>query len=50
MRVDLLHQVFHEEMKETGVGIRVKHSDSLAEFVFQKRVKGIPVNENMKEG
>ena len=35
-------QVFHEEVKK-NVGIGVKHSDSLTEGVFQKRVECVPV-------
>ena len=46
-RVYLLCQVFHEEVKETRVGVGVKHLDSLAEGVFQKRVKCVPVKKDL---
>ena len=48
--VNLLRQVFHEEVKEERVGIGVDHSDLLSEFVFQKRVKRVPINENKIDG
>ena len=34
-RVYLFGQVFHKEVKEKRVGVRVQHSDSLTEGVFE---------------
>ena len=48
--VNLLRQVFHEEVKEERVSIGLEDSDLLSEFVFQKRVKEIPINENIIDG
>ena len=44
--VFLYCQVFYEEVKEERVGVGVKHSESLTDGVFQKRVKCVPVKKN----
>ena len=44
-RVDLLGQVFHKEVEKERVGVRVQHSDSLTDGVFQERVEGEPVKK-----
>ena len=42
----LFCQIFNEEVKEERVGVRVEHSDSLTEGVFQERVECEPVKKD----
>ena len=44
-RLFLCH-VFHKVVKEEGVSVGLKHSGSLTECVFQKRVECVPVKKN----
>ena len=49
-RVDLYRQVFYEEVKEKRVSTGIEHSYSLPEFIVQRRVKSITINENIIKG
>ena len=44
--VYLICKIFHQEVKEERVSVGVKHSYSLTEFVFQKRVECVPVKKD----
>ena len=38
-RFDLFLHILHEEVKEERVGVRVQHTNTVAEGILQKRVK-----------
>ena len=46
-RVDLICQVFHEDVKERQVGVSVQNSKLLTVGVFEFRVEGVPVKKDL---